>query len=133
MEYSESVKGKEGEWIEEEFCSKDVERFLEAVGYEKDYFLKEKIVPPTFFTVFRKGRPDPEVKGYKTILHAEQEYEIIRLPKFGEKIRYKTKIKDIYQKESSKTKQKMVFVVFETEFYSGNELICIGRSTIVFI
>jgi hypothetical protein len=26
--FSESVKGKEGEWIEEEFCSKDLEKFL---------------------------------------------------------------------------------------------------------
>ena len=133
--FSESVKGKEGEWIEEEFCSKDLEKFLSAIGEEnklQDY-IKNGWIFPTFFTIFRKGRPDPQISGYKTFLHAEQEYEIFSFPKLGEKVKYRTKIKDIYKKVSKKTGKEMVFVVFETEFYSSENLICIGRSTLVFL
>jgi hypothetical protein len=76
--FPENVKGKEGDWIEEEFCSKDLEKFLAAIGEEnklQDY-IKNGWIFPTFFTIFRKGRPDPQISGYKTFLHAEQEYEI---------------------------------------------------------
>jgi len=138
IEYSLDVKGKWGPWVEEQFCEKDVEKFLDAIGLteeEKSEYISKGVVPPTFFTIFRKGRPAHGVKNYRTFLHAEQEYEIYSLPEYGEKIRYRTRVFDIYEKVSRKTGKKMVFVVFETEFYSAsdNNLICVGRSTLVFL
>ena len=92
IEFSPDVKGKWGPWEEEVFCEKDVEKFLDAIGFdeeEKREYIERGWIPPTFFTVFRKGRPDPEVKNYRTLLHAEQEYEIFSFPSYGERIRYR--------------------------------------------
>lgn len=138
IQYSEDVKGKWGPWIEEEFCRKDVEKFLDAIGLseeEKSQYIRKGLVPPTFFTIFRRGRPEHGVRNFRTFLHAEQEYEIFRFPSYGEKIRYRTRISDIYEKTSKKTGNKMVFVVFETEFFSSasDELLCVGRATLVFL
>ncbi|GBD03825.1 hypothetical protein HRbin19_01122 [bacterium HR19] len=136
LTFSEEVKGKWGEWIEEDFCSKDVERFLLAIREENiDEYIKNKIIPPTFFTCFRKGRPDHGVKGFRTFLHAEQEYEFFSFPDYGERIRYRTRVADIYEKVSKRTGRKMVFVVFETEYYSVRDgrLLCIAKATLVFM
>lgn len=124
------LKGKEGEIQEAEFCERDLLKFLEAIGEDNALYKKEKILPPTFFTIMRKGRQDHGIKS-KVMLHGSQEYEIKRLPKLGEKISYKTKIKDIYEKEGKKGK--MLFVVYESEYHSGEEIIGVGRSILIFM
>ncbi len=133
----EKENKKWGEWIEEEFCEKDIEKFLDAIGFtegEKERYLKDGLIPPTFLTVFRKGRPPYPVKDYTTLLHAEQEYEFFHpLPKPKTKIKYRTRIADINEKVSKKTGKKMTFIVFETEYYTDERLFCIARATIVFL
>ncbi len=135
IKFSMDIIGEDGEWIEEEFCTKDVEKFLDAIGEDKELlkqFLNTRVLPPTFLTIFRKGRPDPNIQGFKTFLHAEQEYEIFSTPK-SNKVRYRTRIENIYKKQSKKTGKDMIFVVFETEFFSEGEIFAKGKSTLVFL
>lgn len=121
-------KGR-GEWQCAEFCSRDIQKFLEAIEDDNPLFLKEKITPPTFFTLFRKGRPEYDVKGFKVMFHAGQEYVIKRLPKVGELVKYRSQIKDTFTKK----KGKMLFVVIETEFKVEEEEIAKALTTLVYV
>ncbi len=84
-----------------------VQRFAEAVGIPYDHR-----VPPTFVATLRHG----DFFGMKFpppgSIHGEQIINYSRLLREGEKITYKRKIKDVYEKSGKSGK--MTFVVLET-------------------
>jgi len=89
-----------------------------------DYAGEQPVAPPTFLMTIahwlgdlgstRRGvRLDP-----RRLLHGEQEFEYLRPIRAGDRLTFRSRTKDVYEKQGRRGGS-MVFVVSETEFRDG--------------
>ncbi|QIA27649.1 MaoC family dehydratase [Thermaerobacter sp. PB12/4term] len=106
-----------------------IRKFAEAIGDPHPAFRSGEIAPPTFPTTFRMGIPGVNLE-LSRVLHGEQEYSYRRPIRAGDRLRCKSRVADVYEREGRLGK--MTFLVTEIEGRDeAGELVFTGRSTVI--
>ena len=108
-------------------------QFADAIGDDDErYRSEEPIAPPTFPTVLQIATGgqivlDPELQlDYSRVVHGEQEYEIERPLRAGDRLTATPRIADIYSRGPNE------FLVTETIIRDdGGSVVVTGRSTLI--
>lgn len=128
MAIDRSLIGKESAEEVFEVEKGAIRKFAEAIGDPTPPFEWE-IAPPTFPTTFRMGIPGVRLE-LSRVLHGEQEYSYRRPIRAGDRLRCKTRVVDVYEREGRLGK--MTFLVTEMEGRDEDgQLVFTGRSTII--
>ena len=106
-----------------------IRKFAEAVGDSTEACLRGKLAPPTFPTTIRI--PIPGVTfDLARVLHGSQEYRFQRPIRAGDRLRCRTRLADVYQREGRLGA--MTFLIIELEGRGQNgEPVFTGRSTVI--
>jgi acyl dehydratase len=106
-----------------------IRKFAEAVGDTTEACLRGEVAPPTFPTTIRI--PIPGVTfDLARVLHGSQEYRFQRPIRAGDRLRCRTSLADVYQREGRLGA--MTFLIIELEGRGENgEPVFTGRSTVI--
>jgi MaoC dehydratase-like protein len=106
-----------------------IRKFAEAVGDTTEACLRGELAPPTFPTTIRI--PIPGVTfDLARVLHGSQEYRFQRPIHAGDRLRCRTRLADVYQREGRLGA--MTFLIIELEGRAENgEPVFTGRSTVI--
>lgn len=123
-----------------------IKEFAAAIGddnpiyYDLEYAKKTKLggilAPPTFTATkafWRRGGTNQEIAGLdnRFVLHGEEEYEYFAPILAGDTLTCRGRITQAYEKVG-KRGGKMIFVVFEFEFFNQrNERVLTSRTTMI--
>jgi len=106
-----------------------IRKFADAVGDTTPACVAGEIAPPTFPTTFRMIVPGLSF-NLSRILHGSQEYRYERPLRAGDRLRCRTRIMDIYQREGRLGA--MTFVILEIEGKDdSNEPVFRGKTTAI--
>lgn len=129
MGLDRSMVGLESEEMVFEVEKGAIRKFAEAIGATTEEYLRGEMAPPTFPTTFRVPLEGLSIEASR-VLHGEQEYVFHRPIRPGDRLRCKSRVADVYEKEGRSGR--MTFVVTETEGRDeAGELVFVGRSTII--
>ncbi|TMG29026.1 MAG: MaoC family dehydratase [Chloroflexi bacterium] len=106
-----------------------IRKFAEAVGDTTEACIRGDIAPPTFPTTIRIPIPGLTF-DLARVLHGGQEYRFERPILAGDRLRCRTRLRDVYQREGRLGA--MTFLIIELEGRSGDgEPVFSGRSTVI--
>lgn len=129
MAIDRSLIGKESPEVVFEVERGAIRKFAEAIGDPTPEYQRGEIAPPTFPTTFRIPIPGLSLE-LSRVLHGEQEYAFQRPIRAGDRLRCKTRVVDVYEKEGRLGK--MTFLVTEIEGRDEEgQLVFTGRSTVI--
>ena len=129
MAIDRSLIGKESEEVVFEVEKGAIRKFAEAIGDPTPAYQRGEIAPPTFPTTFRIPIPGLSLE-LSRVLHGEQEYTFQRPIRAGDRVRCKSRVVDVYEKEGRLGR--MTFLVTEIEGRDEEgELVFTGRSTVI--
>ena len=105
-----------------------IRKFAEAVGDTTEACIRGDIAPPTFPTTIRIPIPGLTF-DLARVLHGGQEYRFERPILAGDRLRCRTRLRDVYQREGRLGA--MTFLIIELEGRSEDgEPVFSGRSTV---
>src|SRR5438874_430741 len=106
-----------------------IRKFAEAVGDTTEACIRGDIAPPTFPTTIRIPIPGLTF-DLARVLHGGQEYRFERPILAGDRLRCRTRLRDVYQREGRLGA--MTFLIIELEGRSEDgEPVFSGRSTVI--
>ena len=106
-----------------------IRKFAEAVGDTTEACLRGEVAPPTFPTTIRIPVPGLTY-DLARVLHAGQEYRFQRPIRAGDRLRCRTSLTDVYQREGRLGV--MTFVIIDLEARAENGVpVFTGRSTVI--
>ena len=106
-----------------------IRKFAEAVGDTTEACLLGDIAPPTFPTTIRVPIPGLTF-DLARVLHGGQEYRFERPIRAGDRLRCRTRLRDVYQREGKLGA--MTFLIIELEGQSeAGEPVFSGRATVI--
>ncbi len=126
---SRDLIGRQSDEVLVEIERGAIRKFAEAVGDTTQACLRGELAPPTFPTTIRI--PIPGVTyDLSRVLHAGQEYRFERPIRAGDRLRCRTRLQDVYQREGRLGA--MTFLIIELEGRDENgERVFSGRSTVI--
>jgi hypothetical protein len=106
-----------------------IRKFAEAVGDTTEACLRGELAPPTFPTTIRI--PIPGVTfDLARVLHGSQEYRFERPVRAGDRLRCRTRLADVYQRDGRLGA--MTFLIIELEGRSEDgKPVFSGSSTVI--
>jgi len=106
-----------------------IRKFAEAVGDTSEACLRGDVSPPTFPTTIRI--PIPGVTyDLARVLHGGQEYRFQRPIRAGDRLRCRTRLADVYQREGRLGAMTILIIELEGNGENG-EPVFTGRSTVI--
>jgi MaoC dehydratase-like protein len=126
---SSDLIGRQSDEVLVEIERGAIRKFAEAVGDATEVCLRGELAPPTFPTTIRI--PIPGVTyDLSRVLHGAQEYRFERPLRAGDRLRCRTRLRDVYQREGRLGA--MTFLIIELEGRGENgEPVFSGRSTVI--
>ncbi len=107
-----SLIGAESEELAFEVERGAIRKFAEALGDPTPAFTRGEIAPPTFPTTLRVPIPSLSIELAR-VLHGAEEYRYERPIRAGDRLRCKSRVSDVYEREGRLGH--MTFLVTETE------------------
>ncbi len=126
---SRDLIGRQSDEVLVEIERGAIRKFAEAVGDTTEACLRGELAPPTFPTTIRI--PIPGVTfDLSRVLHGGQEYRFERSIRAGDRLRCRTRLQDVYQREGRLGA--MTFLIIELEGRDENgERVFSGLSTVI--
>ncbi len=126
---SRELIGRQSDEVLVEIERGAIRKYAEAVGDTSEACLRGELAPPTFPTTIRI--PIPGVTyDLARVLHGGQEYRFERPIRAGDRLRCRTRLQDVYQREGRLGA--MTFLIIELEGRGENgEPVFTGRSTVI--
>lgn len=106
-----------------------IRKFAEAVGDTTDACLRGDVAPPTFPTTIRIPIPGLSYELAR-VLHGAQEYRYTRPIRAGDRLRCRTRLTDVYQREGRLGTMTFLIVELEGRDEEG-EPVFQGRTTAI--
>ena len=103
-----------------------IRRFAEAVGDATPACVRGDIAPPTFPTTFRIPIPGLTYDPAR-VLHGAQEYRYERPLRAGDRLRCRSRVADIYQRQGRLGE--MTFLILELEGHDESGAVVFGGRT----
>jgi len=129
MTIDRSVIGLESDEVIFEVEKGAIRKFADALGDTTPAYTRGEIAPPTFPTTFRLSIPGLSLE-LSRVLHGEQEYKFERPIRAGDRLRCKSRVVDVYEREGRLGR--MTFLVTEIEGRDERgQLVFTGRSTAI--
>lgn len=126
---SRSLIGRESDELLVEIERGAIRRFAEAVGDTTEACLRGEVAPPTFPTTIRIPIPGLQF-DLARVLQGGQEYRYTRPIRAGDRLRCRTRLADVYQKEGRLGS--MTFMIIELDARDeGGAPVVQGRSTVI--
>lgn len=122
--------GHESEDILIEIERGAIRRFAEAVGDTTEACLRGEIAPPSFPTTIRIPIPGLTY-DLARVLHAGQEYRYERPIHAGDRLRCRSRLQDVYQREGRLGQMTFFIVDLEGRSADNGEPVFTGRSTVI--
>lgn len=121
--------GRESEEVAFDVERGAIRRFADAVGDTTPACVAGDIAPPTFPTTFRLTVPGLSF-NLSHVLHGAQDYQYERPVKAGDRLRCRTRVADVYQREGRLGA--MTFLILEIEGRDeSNRAVFRGRTTAI--
>lgn len=126
---SRDLIGRESDEVIVEIERGAIRRFAEAVGDTTDACLRGDVAPPSFPTTIRIPVPGLTY-DLARVLHAGQEYRYQRPIRAGDRLRCRSRLQDVYQREGRIGA--MTFFIIDVDGRDENdEPVFTGRSTVI--
>jgi acyl dehydratase len=126
---SRDLIGRESDEVIVEIERGAIRRFAEAVGDTTDACLRGDVAPPSFPTTIRIPVPGLTY-DLARVLHAGQEYRYQRPIRAGDRLRCRSRLQDVYQREGRIGV--MTFFIIDVDGRDENdEPVFTGRSTVI--
>jgi hypothetical protein len=126
---SRDLMGQQSDEVLVEIERGAIRKFAEAVGDTTEACLRGELAPPTFPTTIRILIPGVSF-DLARVLHGSQEYRFQRPIRAGDRLRCRTRLADVYQREGRLGA--MTFLIIELEGRAENgEPVFTGRSTVI--
>ena len=122
--------GRESEEVMIEIERGAIRKFAEAVGDTTEACLMGEIAPPSFPTTIRIPIPGLTY-DLARVLHAGQEYRYQRAIRAGDRLRCRTRLQDVYQREGRLGHMTFFIVDLEGRSDENGEPVFSGRSTVI--
>ena len=126
---SRELIGRQSDEVLVEIERGGIRKFAEAVGDTTEACLRGDVAPPTFPTTIRIPIPGLTI-DLARVLHGGQEYRFERPIRAGDRLRCRTRLQDVFQREGRLGA--MTFFILELEGRSEDgEPVFTGRSTVI--
>jgi len=126
---SRDLIGRQSDEVLVEIERGAIRKFAEAVGDTTEACLRGDLAPPTFPTTIRIPIPGLTY-DLARILHGGQEYRFQRPIRAGDRLRCRSKLADVYQRDGRLGA--MTFLIIDLEGRGENgEPVFTGRSTVI--
>lgn len=106
-----------------------IRKFAEAVGDKTEACLRGEVAPPTFPTTIRIPIPGLSY-DLARVLHAGQEYRFERPIRAGDRLRCRTRLSDVYQRQGRLGLMTFLIIDLEGRDENGAPVVN-GRSTVI--
>ena len=126
---SKELVGRQSDEVVIEVRRAAIQKFAEAVADSTEACLHGHVAPPTFPTTFRIPIPGLSI-DLARVLHGAQEYRYERAIRAGDRLRCRTRLADVYERDGRLGR--MTFLVIESEGRDDRgQLVFSGRSTAI--
>jgi acyl dehydratase len=126
---SRDLIGRQSDEVLVEIERGAIRKFAEAVGDTTQACLRGELAPPTFPTTIRIPIPGVTL-DLARVLHGSQEYRFQRPVRAGDRLRCRSRLTDVYQRDGRLGA--MTFLIIELEGRAENgEPVFTGRSTVI--
>jgi acyl dehydratase len=126
---SRELIGRQSDEVLVEIERGAIRKFAEAVGDTTQACLRGDLAPPTFPTTIRIPIPGLTL-DLARVLHGSQEYRFQRPVRAGDRLRCRSRLTDVYQRDGRLGA--MTFLIIELEGRAENgEPVFTGRSTVI--
>jgi hypothetical protein len=126
---SPDLIGRESTEVVVEIERGAIRKFAEAVGDTTEACLRGDVAPPTFPTTIRIPIPGLTY-DLKRVLHAGQEYRFQRPIRAGDRLRCRTRLQDVYQRDGSLGAMTFFIIDLQGRDEEGAPVFS-GRSTVI--
>jgi hypothetical protein len=121
--------GKESDEVIVDIEPGAIRKFAEAVGDRTEACLRGEIAPPTFATTIRIPIPGLSY-DLARVLHGAQEYRYTRPIRAGDRLRCRTRLTDVYQREGRLGAMTFFILELDGRDEDGAPVVQ-GRSTVI--
>lgn len=126
---SRDLIGRQSDEVLVEIERGAIRKFAEAVGDTTEACLRGELAPPTFPTTIRIPIPGLTY-DLARILHGGQEYRFQRPIRAGDRLRCRSRLADVYQRDGRLGR--MTFLIIDLEGRAENgEPVFTSRSTVI--